>query len=102
MLDVMVIPSHIPKLTYTKHARFEQCKEMLGFIAAVPSAFYRVGCKRVEPKDESHFRATYIYDDQHDLHLVIDLRDSTVVTNYLKRADNRGVYKGRFRIGRSL
>lgn len=94
-----MIPAHIPKLVYTKHALHERCKDPFGFIAAAPTVFYRVGCKTCYETSEHHFRAVYIYDDSHDLHLVIDSRDNTVITNYLKPADNRGVYKGRFRIG---
>ncbi len=96
----MNIPSHIPKLTYTKHALAERCKEPRGFIAAAPMAFYRVGCKDCWELDKPNlFRAVYVYDDLRDLHLVIDATNSTVITNYLKPANNKGVYKGRFRIG---
>lgn len=97
--SIMQIPNHIPQLVYTKHARFEQCKDMLGFIAAVPKAFLKSGCKSCEPLNETTFRTIYCYDNNHDIHLIIDSRDNTVITNYLKRADNTKARKGWFRVG---
>lgn len=97
------IPSSIPKLTYTKHALYERCKDMLGFIAAAPQAFYKIGCKECFVLDNpSHFKAIYVYDDSLDIHLIIDSRDNTVITNYLQRADNKNAKKGRFRMGYNL
>lgn len=99
----MSIPAVIPRLVYTKHALYERCKDMLGFIAAAPQSFYKTGCKSCTPLEkENLFKAVYVYDNNLDLHLIIDKNDNTVITNYLHRADNRNATKGRFRIGYNL
>lgn len=95
-----MIPIKIDKLIYTKHALHERCKEMKGFIEFVPKAFYKTGCKSCNEERGGLFRAVYIYDDNKDLHLIIDPINGEVVTNFIKFSNNKGVYRGRFRFVR--
>jgi hypothetical protein len=85
-------------LEYSKHAIRERIFEKRGTIEHVPKHFVRSGCKNVLPGNNGTFKAVYIYDDTNDLVLVISPGFNKVVTNYLTPANNRGVYKGRFRL----
>jgi hypothetical protein len=85
-------------LEYSKHAIRERIFEQKGCIEHVPQHFIRTGCKRTEPGDNGTFKAVYIYDDVRDIVLVISPVFNRVVTNYLVYANNRNVYKGRFRL----
>lgn len=93
-----IIPDKILNLTYSKHAIRERIFEQKGTIEHVPSHFIRAGCKRVDNANHGHFKAVYIYDDTRDLVLVINPHIGLVITNYLTYANNRNVYKGRFRL----
>ena len=93
------IPERLINLKYSKHAIRERCFEELGTIEAAPKNFIKAGCKKVAlGRRDRVIEATYIYDDIRDITLIIDVVDKTVITNYLKPANNVGVYKGRFRI----
>lgn len=93
-----MIPIKIEKLIYTKHAKLEQFRDEKGLILFTPKSFYRVGCKSCVEQADGILRVVYIYDDRRDLHLIIDPVTQEVITNYIKFADNKGVFKGRFRI----
>jgi len=95
-----MIPDKLLNLSYTKHAIREACCERFGSIEHRPKNFIKVGCKAVTESAEKPnvIKATYIYDDWRDVILVIDTITKTVITNYLKPAQNKGVFKGRFRI----
>jgi len=93
-----MIPLKIEKLIYTKHAKLEQYREEKGIIEFTPKAFFKAGCKSCNLERNGAFRAVYIYDDRKDLHLIIDPLTNEVLTNFIKFCNNKGVYRGRFRI----
>lgn len=76
----------------------ERLWEEHGSIEAVPKHFLRTGCKECKQGRRGCIVATYIYDDGHDLTVVINPELRLVITNYLSAANNKNHYKGRFRI----
>ena len=95
-----MIPIKIQNLIYTKHARLEQFRDEKGLILFTPKSFYKAGCKSCIEQNDGILRVVYIYDDKRDLYLIIDPITQEVITNYIKFSDNRGIYRGRFRITR--
>lgn len=95
-----MIPEKLLNLSYTKHAIREACCEKLGSIEYRPKNFIKAGCKAVVEDDKTPdvIKVTYIYDDWRDLILVINAKTKSVITNYLKTAQNKNVFKGRFRV----
>jgi len=87
-------------LSYSAHARREQCRDKNGFIEHTPKQFILVGCKTAkwDQTDPTMIKVKYIYSDKYDLTLVICAVDGIVITNYLVPARNTGVFKGRFRL----
>ncbi len=96
----MKIPDKL-RLIYSTHALRERFQETLGVIDVVPTNFIKIGCKSIEedPYGNSDiFRARYIFDDNRDLILVINKETGDVTTNFLKRANNKGIFKGRYSV----
>lgn len=93
-----MIPEQIRDLQYSKHSIQERLWEEHGSIETVPKHFFRIGCKKCEEAKRGCIAATYIYDDHHDLTLIIHTESKLVVTNYLSAANNVNQYKGRFRV----
>jgi|SRR6478752_2465399 len=93
-----MIPDKILNLTYSKHAIRERCFDKYGSITQAPKNFFRTGCKSAVQERDEIIKATYIYDDDFDIILVINTVLNLVITNYLKPAINKGVFKGRYRL----
>ena len=91
----------IPKcvqLKYTHHAIRARYDDPRGIVQTVPSTFRVVGCKSVSRTESKDYKVRYIYDDETDLVLIVNIVDGigTVITLYLDTANNIGKNKGRF------
>lgn len=93
-----LIPYSLENLVYSKHAQHERCKDTLGFIDIVPKSYFRSSCKTVEFSDNETLKVSYIFNDERDIVLIINIPKNLVVTNYLRVAKNTGIYKGRYRV----
>ena len=93
----MNVPASITNLLYTKHSLYQRCKDPYGFINQVPRNFYKIGCKKCYIDERGKLIATYIYNDERDLELVINVEEKKVITNYFIVTNNIGKYRGRFK-----
>lgn len=85
----MNIPTTID-LKYSTHAKSEW-SDRLGFIKNPPKKFFRLYNKYEKTSDENKIRAIfpYVSDKRYNLILIVDIPSGTVITNYLKRNNER-------------
>jgi hypothetical protein len=91
----------IPKvvqLVYTPHATRARFDDQIGIVKTVPASWRREGCKSFKKHADGNYHVSYIYDNDTDLVLVINVINGIghVITLWFDRANNQYKNRGRY------